>query len=178
MRHTAWMNMVAEFHQNIGSPAPRRLADEPGYAMDLPGHNPELSIIAHDLADIETRLEQLWNTNREDRRAFRAKLIIGEVSELVAALATKDEVELADAIADTHYVLTGTSLTYDIPEGAVFAEVHRSNMTKHTAQDAVANHTGDKGKGETYSPPNIAAAIEYGRNDKEHWTTQLGRMND
>lgn len=48
---------------------------------------------------------------------------------------------IADGIADTHYVLTGTSVACGINEEKVFNEVHRSNMSKCWTSTDVANAT-------------------------------------
>lgn len=97
---------------------------------------------------------------RRDPRLLRAKLMLSELSEVLDALATRDEVALADGLADLEYVTVGTAVTFAIPLGATFDEVHRSNMTKSTVAEAVANHTGDKGKGPGYEEPRIAEVLE------------------
>ena len=53
-----------------------------------------------------------------------------EVQELREAEDAGDLVEIADAVADIVYFAVGTAITYGIPFDRVFAEVHRSNMTK------------------------------------------------
>lgn len=97
---------------------------------------------------------------RRDNRVIRAKLMVSELSEVLDALATRDEVALADGLADLEYVTVGTAVSFMLPLGAVFDEVHRSNMTKSTVGEAVANHTGDKGKGPGYEEPRVAEVLE------------------
>lgn len=63
-------------------------------------------------------------------RHLREKLITEEYSELKDALHDHDLVEIADALADLTVVVYGTALAYGIPLDDVFAEVHRSNMSK------------------------------------------------
>lgn len=61
---------------------------------------------------------------------LRVELIREETRELQEALELNDLVEVADAVADLLYVVIGAGLCYGIPMEEVFAEVHRSNMTK------------------------------------------------
>lgn len=105
--------------------------------------------------------EALRFQNGTDDRVYRAQLIFEEAAEAVIALARKDEVALADALADLTYVALGTADLYGLPMGEVFEEVHRSNMTK----TRTPNDPRMKKKGDDYEPPNIAAAIERGRDD-------------
>lgn len=85
--------------------------------------------------------------------------MVSELAEVLEALELRDEAQLAKELADLEYVTVGTAVTYDLPIGPAFDAVHRSNMTKSTVQEAVANHTGDRGKGPDYVPPNMPAVI-------------------
>lgn len=67
-------------------------------------------------------------------------------------------VEIADAIADLLYVVFGAALAYGIPIESVFAEVHRSNMTKSMEKDT-KSIKGKTIKGSNYEPPNIALIL-------------------
>jgi len=81
----------------------------------------------------------------------RLALLEEEVGELRSALAADDIVGVADALGDILYVVYGTALTYGVPIDAVFAEIHRSNMTKS------APPSGSKAlKGPGYEPPRLA----------------------
>ncbi len=62
--------------------------------------------------------------------ALRRSLIAEETAELDRAIADRDVVEVADALADLLYVVYGTAVSFGIDVRPVFAEVHRSNMTK------------------------------------------------
>lgn len=82
----------------------------------------------------------------EKRRCLRVELIREEFSEFVKAsgfvwsdecdgvrlipAGETDPIEAADALADLLYVIYGAALEWGIPIDAVFAEVHRSNMSK------------------------------------------------
>jgi predicted HAD superfamily Cof-like phosphohydrolase len=103
--------------------------------------------------------EALRFQNGTDERVYRAQLIFEECAEVVIALGKKNEVALADGIADAIYVLLGTADIYGLDMEEVFAEVHRSNMTK----DRTPNDPRMKKKGDDYEPPDIEAAIERGR---------------
>lgn len=81
-----------------------------------------------------------------------------ELGELFDAIGEGDIVEAADGIADLIYVAVGTAISMGIPIDEVFAEVHRSNMTKtaNKADGESGKKYGDKTpKGATFEPPRI-----------------------
>lgn len=66
----------------------------------------------------------------KERRDLRIELIREEVAELKRAIEEGNLVLVADGCADILYVVYGTALEYGIDIDAIFAEVHRSNMSK------------------------------------------------
>ncbi len=68
----------------------------------------------------------------EDRCKLRISLISEELKELEDAVKNKDLVEIADALCDIQYVLSGAILEFGLGEkfNALFEEVQRSNMSK------------------------------------------------
>lgn len=78
----------------------------------------------------------------KDRCDLRISLIQEELNELKEAIENNDLVEVADALCDLQYVLSGTILEFGFKNlfGELFREVHRSNMSKgcKTTQEAVA----------------------------------------
>ena len=130
------MDMVAEFHRKHGAP--------------------ELDHVA--------TAEEI-----EARRVLRFDLILEEAQELEEALGmngdergeprTPDVVEVADALADLAYVTIGAALEWGIPLDRVFAEVHRSNMTKTVG---AVRGDGKILKGEGYEPPRIGDVLAGG----------------
>ncbi len=67
-------------------------------------------------------------------------------------------VEAVDAVMDSHYVLSGTSVAFGIDELPYFAEVHRSNMEK--ANGPVDPVSGKQLKPPGWKPPRIAEMLE------------------
>ena len=67
-----------------------------------------------------------------DRCKLRVNLIQEELDELKEALKEKDIVEVADALCDLQYVLSGAILEFGLAEQfkEMFDEVQRSNMSK------------------------------------------------
>ena len=68
----------------------------------------------------------------ETRCALRVRLIAEELKELQEAIEDNDLVEIADALCDIQYVLSGAVLEFGLGEKfrALFDEVQRSNMSK------------------------------------------------
>lgn len=62
--------------------------------------------------------------------ALRARLVLEETKEFVDALAKGDTVQVADAIVDLIYVLTGTSIAFGIDQAKVWDAVQAANMAK------------------------------------------------
>jgi len=91
-----------------------------------------------------------------DRQILRKQLIIEEFRELIEALEEKDLAHIAKEAADLHYVITGMCLEYGIPETEVFAEVHKSNMSKVWDDGTVHySETGKVLKPPTYTSPDM-----------------------
>lgn len=78
-----------------------------------------------------------------DRCTLRLNLLQEELDELRSAIAAGDLIEVADALADLQYVLSGA--VHEFGLGARFAslfdEVHRSNMSKTCATETEAQAT-------------------------------------
>ena len=97
-------------------------------------------------------------------KTLRCALIEEEAAEFRAGLAAGDIVGVADAIADLLYVVYGAALTFGIPVREVFAEVHRSNMTK-LGDDGIPLYREDGKvlKGPNFWAPQSAADPDRGR---------------
>lgn len=95
-------------------------------------------------------------------RDLRWSLIDEEVNkELKPAMDDGDLVGIADAIADSIYVLVGTALKYGIPLDAVWNEVQSSNMSKFGDDGkAIFREDGKVLKGPNFRKPDIASIIE------------------
>lgn len=85
---------------------------------------------------------------------LRIALIEEEFTELKDAISANNLVAIADAICDLHYVISGTAVSYGIPETACFQEVHRSNMSK-IWPDGTIHHRED---GKVLKPPSYSRA--------------------
>lgn len=71
-----------------------------------------------------------------------------------------DLVGVADAIADLLYVVHSAAITFGIPVAAVFAEVHRSNLTKlDDSGEPVYRADGKVMKGPNFSPPDLLPVL-------------------
>ena len=77
----------------------------------------------------------------EQRCELRVSLLQEELDELAQALKDKDLVEVADALCDIQYVLSGAVLEFGLGDKFIdlFNEVQRSNMSKacNTQQEAI-----------------------------------------
>lgn len=79
----------------------------------------------------------------EDRCKLRVALIAEELKELEQAIRDKDIVEVADALCDIQYVLSGAILEFGLGEKfkELFEEVQRSNMSKACSTEEEARET-------------------------------------
>lgn len=93
----------------------------------------------------------------DDQTALlRKNLIIEEQKELFDAIDQKDIKQIAKETADLLYVVYGLAVTCGIPINQVFAEVHRSNMSKLTKEGEVLRREDGKVlKSEQYTPANL-----------------------
>ncbi|HMP29027.1 MAG TPA: nucleoside triphosphate pyrophosphohydrolase family protein [Saprospiraceae bacterium] len=66
------------------------------------------------------------------RCELRYALLAEELKELEEAIENNDLIEVADALADLQYVLSGAILEFGLAKNfsQLFSEVHRSNMSK------------------------------------------------
>ena len=79
----------------------------------------------------------------KERCELRVSLLQEELNELQQAIADKDIVEIADALCDLQYVLSGAVLEFGLGAKFVelFNEVQRSNMSKACSTQQEADET-------------------------------------
>ncbi len=79
----------------------------------------------------------------EDRCKLRVSLIAEELNEFEEAIIRRDLVEVADALCDIQYVLSGAVLEFGLGEKfkTLFEEVQRSNMSKACESEEEARET-------------------------------------
>lgn len=108
----------------------------------------------------------------EQRCKLRVSLIAEELKELEEAIQNKDIVEVADALCDIQYVLSGAILEFGLAEKfkALFDEVQRSNMSKacKTLEEAEATirHYNNKGV-DCYYEQQDGLYLVYRKEDKK-----------
>jgi predicted HAD superfamily Cof-like phosphohydrolase len=79
----------------------------------------------------------------EQRCELRVNLLQEELNELAQAIKDNDIVEIADALCDIQYVLSGAVLEFGLGDKFVelFNEVQRSNMSKACSTEEEAQRT-------------------------------------
>jgi len=93
-------------------------------------------------------------------RDLRSRLLREEFEEYLEGEGKDDIVEIADALADIIYIACGTAVAYGIPLDRVFAEVHRSNMSKLGADGKpIYREDGKVLKGPGYTPPDVKGVL-------------------
>ena len=88
-------------------------------------------------------------------RLRRARLICSEAAEFLEAADRGDFAEMVDALADILVVTYGAAVEMGVDLEPVFAEVHRSNMSKDGGTDA----GGKILKGPGFTPPDIEGEL-------------------
>jgi predicted HAD superfamily Cof-like phosphohydrolase len=83
------------------------------------------------------------NIPSKERCELRVSLIQEELDELICAIKNNDLVEVADALCDLQYVLSGSILEFGMGEKFkdLFDEVQRSNMSKLCSNISEAQET-------------------------------------
>ncbi len=132
------MEMVAEFHRKHGMPH----SDVPHVTEDAQRRILRLALLHEEIDELMDGL----GLSEE----------VGGEGELVA-WGPPDENAVADALADIAYLTVGAAVEWGIPLDRVFAEVHRSNMTKEPGYERA---DGKIGKGPEYSPPDVAGVLD------------------
>jgi predicted HAD superfamily Cof-like phosphohydrolase len=89
-------------------------------------------------------------------RTLRKRLILEEWEEFCEASDSGDVVGVADALADLLYVVYGAGEAWGLDLEPIFAEVHRSNMTK---AGGPVRADGKLLKGPDWSPPELEMII-------------------
>ena len=88
---------------------------------------------------------------------LRARLIVEEAAEFMAAVSNEDMIGMCDAIADLLYVTYGTAVVMGVDMEPISDEVQRSNMTK----DGGGQDSGGKVmKGPDFEEPDIEGIVE------------------
>jgi len=109
----------------------------------------------------------------ENRCKLRVALIAEELKELAVAILEKDIVEIADALCDIQYVLSGAILEFGLGEKfkALFEEVQRSNMSKACQSEdearATIEHYKAKDGTECYSVKEGSLWLIYRKSDNK-----------
>lgn len=137
---------VREFHTKMGAPT----ADAPTL---LPCDREAAASLASRIQDLATQTMEA-STN-EDVLTRRAAMQLEELAEWLLAHADGNLVAAADAWADRAYVLFGDAVAAGLPAAALFAKVHRSNMTK----EPDSANTGKAVKGASYEPPRVRRVL-------------------
>ena len=89
----------------------------------------------------------------------RVRLMMEELTETIIAIHEGDREKLADGLGDLLYVVFGTALNYNIPIGPVFAEIHKSNMTKDMSHGGDPSQKSAK-KNEGFRKPKLSKLLE------------------
>ena len=152
--------LVKEFHEKNGFKVDANLLCE----NSIEG-NVCLQIAASSLASLCDSIKHnaIKTQAAGDERTYRFWLMCEELQEAAQALLVKDEVALADACGDLHYVTSGTMVSYDLPMNETCEEIHRSNMSK---QKRTKDNVRMRNKGKDWAPPDLRMVIDKYRKGK------------
>ena len=119
---------VRSFHAKFGFPRDAVLCDQ--YDEDAETTLSDVSAGLSVLSRLIKTEAMQAQADAVDIRLYRAHLLIEELSEVIVAMANRDEIELADGLGDLTYVVLGTAVAFSIPVAECFDTIHVSNMSK------------------------------------------------
>lgn len=97
----------------------------------------------------------------EAEAALRIHLMEEELREVITAMAFEDLTAVAKELADLLYVVYGAAVSYGLDMEPIFAEVHRSNLTKIPEDGIILRREDGKiMKPDTYTPADLKPIIE------------------
>jgi len=148
------LNDVKAFHHHIGA----RVRE----VQDLLKAEPVVA--ARLAAQLRALLVEVRSASQQpDDLAARLALSLEETAEWVEAHAASDLTAAADAWGDRCYVLLGDAVATGLSVNAIFAEVHKSNMTKSSRQ---RDASGKGVKEAQYQPPALNVGQESPREQR------------
>lgn len=132
---TSNFNMVQEFHEAMGV---KKEIWEPSQSLiDL-----RLNLIDEELTELT-------------KEFYTGYLDFNETPQPNTLLDYFNKKQVAKELADLLYVVYGTADSFGIDIDRVFAEVHRSNMSKLVDGKPLKREDGKVLKGPNYTPPNL-----------------------
>ena len=98
----------------------------------------------------------------EEDWTLKASLMTEELSEYIEACKQGDIVEIADAIVDMQYILSGIIIAHGLQDvfGNLFQEVHDSNMSKLENGKVLRRDDGKVLKGKNYFKPDLKSILK------------------
>lgn len=99
----------------------------------------------------------------KDVQKLRYDLALEELNEFKDACEKGDIIEVFDALVDQLYILFGTAHSFGLSDAlyAGFEEVHKSNMSKLTAEGKVLRHPNGKiAKSENFVKPDLNEVLK------------------
>jgi predicted HAD superfamily Cof-like phosphohydrolase len=138
---------VRQFHGHIGAPVAERpclLKCETFVTARFATQLLEWSLLASSCG-----------AETDNQLLLRLGMALEELSEWLFAHGRGNLAAVADAWTDRLYVLLGDAVVTGLPAESLFAEIHRSNLTK----EAQTDWPGKALKGTDYQPPDIQAVL-------------------
>jgi predicted HAD superfamily Cof-like phosphohydrolase len=135
------MHLIREFHRAFGQP----IYGQP-FMPDIKRVTLRERLIREEFEEV---MEEFALIRAHQSRGYRSAREVYE-----------DIARLAKELADVEVVVQGTALEFGIPLDRVYAEVHRSNMSKLGADGKpLRRHDGKVLKGPNYSEADTMSAI-------------------
>lgn len=140
-------SQVYAFHEKFGRGICQPFGSIP--SEDEKGAVHHVATLLHEI------VSQYQDLACKERNAHLYRLLglVEEVGELADAMVSRDEVEAADAMGDICYWAIGCAVQWGWNAGAIFDEIHRSNMTKQLKDPRMRE------KGDSYVPPDILKVL-------------------
>ena len=136
----------------------------------LAGERDSARRIAADLRDLLAKHRP--TSYAENEFLGRLAMDLEELAEWAEAHASGDLIAAADAWGDRMYVLLGDAVTTGLPAETIFAEIHRSNMTK---SEPSVSSDGKGRKREAFMRPQLAGLLK-AENDSRSDCQALGEV--
>lgn len=141
--------------------------NQPRYPIDWLLHTQDIHFPKEVLQNVSLWLGLINEEVNTELRPFLLGTLFGSLQlsgkeEKLAALE-----RIADDIADSIYVLCGLANCLGLPLAAIFAEVHRSNMTKAVDGKVIKRSDGKILKPAGWTPPDIYTILKATLKDGE-----------